>query len=182
MGKKYSCVNDGYQFHMTKLELTQSAKTVLVGSPYNTYKHSTYRLGGETEDIQQYNLTLSLSGKSWERVHAEVIRRYNSRWESLATGSSTDLVPTKPLTIQGSMNAPLTIARYGDCKYQITYRTRRPRFFTFLTTNGGFGDFSNRTAKLEGDVKYCDTVDTPAVYKPRAIPASKTIRCTFPAW
>jgi hypothetical protein len=167
---------------MTNLRLAPPKEgSGLAGAPYDAKIHNSYRLGKETEDIQRYNITLSITGKSLEVVHAEVMRFYNGAWQSLAEASSTNLKPGQSLFLTGSMKETLEVQRDAGCRYIFAYAraSGHPRFYSFHTDNEGYGSFSNRTYLKNGNVKYCDTADIPAAGKKLA---GKTIRCGFPAW
>lgn len=87
----FVCENDGFQFHLTTLAKTTDGKSGVLSSPYDPYRHNTYRLGFETEDINQYNITITMAGNSLEHVVAEVFRWYNGNSEKLDSQSSMSM-------------------------------------------------------------------------------------------
>jgi len=65
------CKNDGRQFHLSALRLTDAkgddplgkGKSGRMGAKYDANYHNAYRLYDEDEDIQQYHVHLELTGE-----------------------------------------------------------------------------------------------------------------------
>lgn len=81
------CKNDGRQFHLTQLRLTdpqkgkQSGSSGRMAANYDSTYHNAYRLYNETEDIRQFHVHLELTGDEKDddySVAAEVLE-YKAR-------------------------------------------------------------------------------------------------------
>jgi hypothetical protein len=153
-----------------------------MNAPYDSGIHNAYRLAFETQDIKQYHLTLTVTGKSQDQIHAEVSHYYNKQ-KIVLDKKDTKIKPGGSFTLQGQLPKPLTIKKPNKaCEFDISYAQNSdgPRWFKFSTNNVGYGEAKYKArkgqrpaGKTEG---YCDK--TPLAGKNAGI----TIECTFPGW
>jgi hypothetical protein len=170
----FICKNDGFQFHTTLIRLFGAGGTVgKLGYPYDPYTQMNYRLGGETENIFQHNITIRVNPQDTTKVSARVQRYFLSRWQVLDAKSAI-LEDGDSLELHGSMLQPLTLLKKSACEFQVTYapNSQDPRWYSFTTDNAGYGNYANKDPNVTGNVRYCDI--TASGYT--------EITCTFPAW
>jgi hypothetical protein len=156
-------------------------KSGLMGNPYNTKLHNTYRFGGEPEDIKQYWDKLTITGTNMDEFEAVVYHRYNGQDVEVGSESSQQLELHDELEVQGpSMRMPLTVRRAKGCKYEFEYASGDDGivFFPFSTEDEGsegYGDFAEPKGQqqVEDWVAYCKDTTAKKV---------RTITCSFPAW
>lgn len=182
----FKCVNDGFQFHLSSL--VKSGQKGKLGTPYDSKRHSTYRIAGEDADIRQFTIWLTISGSTFQMLEAEVWHLYDKQWESLAKRPNQGIGYGDTFTLTDSLPLPLTVTWVGDCNYYFKYGEPSVdglRAFQFDTLSAGFGARA-RTVKsgepamskdMNGLVPYCIQAGTSSSKTTQII-----IKCTFPAW
>lgn len=200
------CMNDGRQFHLTQLRLTdpkngkQSESSGRFAPIYDSTYHNAYRLYNETEDIRQFHVYLKLTGDEKADnydVAAEVLeykaRKGSGEYQSLATKDHGEMKDGEEFTITG-LPRPLKVEKSGSgCgTYTFTYgdKTDGNRVFRFRSDDKGADAISqfSVTANEKGlEGHYCvpeimtDTIKK-GKDKGKVVTIGTKLKCSFPGW
>lgn len=158
-----------------------------MGNPYDTKLHNTCRYSGETEDIKQYWVKLTVTGTNLDYVEALVWQHYNGKEVELARRSSQKVAAGQPFLLQGPDMMKALMIEQGEGRiWKFEYATQQDGFvwFPFGTEDSGsegygysegYGFFAESRDKkqLKDDAPYC---------KDETVDKVRTIVCSFPAW
>jgi hypothetical protein len=153
------CKNDGRQFHLSALRLTDppkddpqgKGKSGRIGAKYDTTYHNAYRLYDEKEDLNQYHIHLELTGKDTDEDYevAAKVFRFKATKGEIGQGKLEQVGQTKnagvvkdgeTFTVDGVLPRPLKIEKSGSgCG-------------TYTFTYGGKDD-GNRAFRFKSDDK-----------------------------
>jgi hypothetical protein len=153
-----NCVDDGMQFHLSKLR-----GKGIYHWPYDSGQNSAYRIVGQPEDIQQWNLTLEVRVPNFLYATPVIDRRDSetnvqvARWAGqLPVGGNMLVYATLTLPLQFMVNRT-------SCRYEFNYgdsNTDGNRWLGFNNQDAGYEPSPNpKSAKPVG--QYCDLTDMP---------------------
>ena len=153
-----------------------------MSSPYDVKKHNTYRLASETQDIRQFHVTLTITGKAQDQIKAKIWEFYDGK-ELVLDTKDTKIKPGGSFDLQGKLPKALTIEKQKNgCEYEFTYAQKSDgaRWFSFSTRDEGFGlaKFKAKTGETPASQteKYCDE-STLTGNNPGTV-----LECSFPGW
>lgn len=162
---------------MSALRLTDKGASGMMGAPYDSKLHNTYRLNDKEGSIKQFHVTLTVTGKAQDQVDARVRHMYGGSWVTLAQKAEA-VKPGSSFTLKGSLPKALTIERQNNgCDYTFEYAKKSDglRWFKFSSTNSGYGRWKH-TSKKEDAMEtenYCDKSSSSK---------KTTLECSFPGW
>jgi hypothetical protein len=183
----YNCVNDGFQFHLTELRASSNGASTRSGAlsvPYDAFAHNAYRIGGETRNIKQYTVWLTITGTNLDLIEAEVWEMWQSQWVSHRK-RNVQIVVGQGFIMRGSLRKDLNIWREASCRYSFTYGSGRQdgiRSFKFFTDSGGYGKYSRKIPSGEPPLPTDPNVYQPYCTTEATSSGGRLIKCTFPGW
>lgn len=153
-----------------------------MNSPYDSKRHSTYRIAFESGDIRQFHITLTITGKAQDQINAKVWEFYDKK-QVVLVKTDNKVKPGGSFTVKGNLPKPLTIKRQNNgCDFKFSYADKSDgaRWFTFDTLDSGFGLAKFKARKGQNAAgqteKYCDRSNLPGKNQ------GTVIECSFPGW
>jgi hypothetical protein len=174
--KDADCKNDGLQFHMSALRPSDGGGwSGKLGSPYDSKVHNAYRLSNEQKDIEQYRVTLFITGGKQDQVDVDVSYQNDGQWKNLVK-QTQQVQPGKSFTVKGGLPKQLKITRMtSGCDYEFVYGADPDlAFFEFNTRTIAYGEAKRKDPKPSKKELYCDKTTSPS--------GGIKFSCTFPGW
>ncbi|EOD50469.1 hypothetical protein UCRNP2_2738 [Neofusicoccum parvum UCRNP2] len=142
------CTNDGFQFHMTKLE--KDGKKGKLGSPYEYDSMNHYAITGQQSDLRQYSVVVVRSGTDGEKFEVTV---YSDAEQKKKVGSKSDTLKSgKTLKVDG-LPEDLTVKSNGDFDEKVGFEyatsSKKYQHFEFDTNSKGRYSSTARQAYCE---------------------------------
>lgn len=174
--------------------VTNGGTSGQLGWPYDSRTQNAYRLDMEDAGIQQYHITLAITGDDEDEVSAQVSVWEDGNEKVLATrdaasinaGDSLAMEDGDSFQMQGDLPRALRVEKSGiGCgTFTFTYgeATDGLRVFRFESDNKGYGAWSH-TPKGVSSGRYCvpegiEGKDS----KGATIVIGTRLRCSFPGW
>ncbi|KXT07932.1 hypothetical protein AC579_6695 [Pseudocercospora musae] len=184
------CKNDGRQFHMT--QLVQNGDPDKAGGgylswPYDSTRQNAYKLDGEPWNIEQFHLTLEVTGDLRDQVAVSVgVYRNSKLVELAAVKKPLDFGSAHSLLLQGDLPRPLIIQRQGKSGSVFTFRYGNPtldghRVFAFSSEDEGIGAWAQKKGERYSRARYCLEEDMTSIGKKKKV-IGRRLKCSFPAW
>jgi hypothetical protein len=154
------CVNDGREFHLSKIEKTPGGGAYL-RSPYDPATSNAYTVDTEANEIAAYQVLVDITGDDGDQYEVTVQTLNNGVDVGLATlgiGAPVALPQGQSLTLQGTLPKQLQITRVNDSGCNTILE------FTYGTVAAGAYDwFVFRSDRVSdegiGSEAYCETED-----------------------
>lgn len=156
--------------------------------PYDAHRNNAYRMDGETADIEQFHVTIKVTGDAGDQVDAKAFVHRNGKLVELASIKSTTSFKTgDSLELRGDMPRTLTITKQGiGCaSFKFKYGNEmldKNRFFAFSSEDNGAGEWAYVDKAPTGyRADYCQRKNIREVDGSRSIIGHR-LKCSFPAW
>ncbi|RDL31919.1 uncharacterized protein BP5553_09321 [Venustampulla echinocandica] len=169
---KPNCANDGFQFHMSKLQIPKDKKTGQMSQPYNYITDNHYAVTSKS-DMMQYRVKISRKGD--ENFETEVFQVNGKDEVSKGKKTGTMKSNTDSLEIKG-LPRSLYVFRTGNIGTKLDFSyTKSGTTFWNIDFPGGDVGWSTDDKGVAG--AWCTMGD---VKTAKNVPAEQQIQCDFP--
>ena len=155
--------------------------------PYDATQQNAYRLDGEDADIEQYHVTLEITGSDRDEVSATVFVYRNGKQTELdRTQTLLTLRNGDSIGLQGDLARLLSIVKQGTgCgTFNFVYGNRAldgHRVWAFSSEEEGTGEWAYGKYVKGARARYCQREDIKDASGGRTVIGTRLL-CSFPGW
>ncbi|CAD0098208.1 unnamed protein product [Aureobasidium mustum] len=154
------CTNDGQQLHLSDLNyVTSEGKAGRMGWPYDLETMNNYKVTGESEPVESFQVAVSITGDDRDVYEAVVSRFLDNALQQVGTTSTDDFRLDQSMTVTG-LPRDLIITRRADSsgeRLDFVYGdpTRELAGFAFNTNDSGYSSQFDLESDGTNGYRYC---------------------------